>query len=79
MTNAENGDADAPGLAERTLRSARERLAALDELPTSDHVAVFDELHRELSGVLGVLDRDADTGTAPPAGSGGVSGNDNGG
>ncbi len=50
------------GIAERTLEEARRRLAALDELPTADHVAVFDELHRELSGVLERLDQDSGSG-----------------
>ncbi|MBX9390672.1 hypothetical protein ACFPZ0_17325 [Streptomonospora nanhaiensis] len=50
-------DEQAAGIAERTLQMARERLAALDNLPTSDHVAVFDELHRELSTVLNGLDQ----------------------
>ncbi|NYH50782.1 MULTISPECIES: hypothetical protein [Nocardiopsis] len=51
----------AEALAEQTLRSTRERLAALDSAPTTEHVAVFDTLHQELSGVLGALDQDANT------------------
>lgn len=54
--------APAPGsegaaIAEQTLRSVRQRLASLDDLPAADHVAVFDALHQELSDVLGSLDR----------------------
>ncbi|MGW5880364.1 hypothetical protein ACWFMI_27840 [Nocardiopsis terrae] len=45
----------AEALAERTLDATRERLAGLDALPTAEHVAVFDTLHQELSGVLGAL------------------------
>ncbi|WP_017625523.1 hypothetical protein [Nocardiopsis chromatogenes] len=44
-------------IAEQTLRSVRQRLASLDDLPAADHVAVFDALHQELSDVLGSLDR----------------------
>ncbi|WP_046468478.1 hypothetical protein [Allosalinactinospora lopnorensis] len=50
------------GIAARTLEEARRRLAALDDLPTADHVAVFDELHRELSGVLERLDQGGEAG-----------------
>lgn len=46
-------------LAEQTLRSTRERLESLETLPTAEHVAVFDTLHQELSGVLGALDQGA--------------------
>ncbi len=45
----------AEAMAEQTLRATRERLADLDALPTHEHVAVFDTLQQELSGVLGVL------------------------
>ncbi|MEU3018503.1 hypothetical protein ABZ635_14040 [Nocardiopsis sp. NPDC007018] len=45
----------AEALAEQTLGATQERLAALDELPTHEHVEVFDTLQRELSGVLGAL------------------------
>ncbi|MDT0303135.1 hypothetical protein [Streptomonospora wellingtoniae] len=48
----------AAGIAERTLQMARDRLAALDDMPTADHVAVFDELHQELSTVLNGLEQD---------------------
>jgi len=51
-------DQQAAGIAQRTLHMARDRLAALDDLPTADHVAVFDELHQELSTVLSGLDQD---------------------
>ncbi|WP_150243428.1 hypothetical protein [Nocardiopsis quinghaiensis] len=51
----------AEALAEQTLRGTRERLEALDSAPTVEHVAVFDTLHQELSGVLGALDQDANT------------------
>ncbi|WP_159943739.1 MULTISPECIES: hypothetical protein [unclassified Nocardiopsis] len=51
----------ARALAQQTLDSTRERLRALDSAPTADHVAVFDTLHQELSGVLGALDQDAKT------------------
>ena len=46
---------EAEALAERTLGATRERLAELDVLPTHEHVAVFDALQQELSGVLGAL------------------------
>ncbi|MBQ1081291.1 hypothetical protein [Nocardiopsis sp. B62] len=49
----------AEALAERTLGATRERLAALDTLPTHEHVAVFDTLQQELSGVLGALGQNA--------------------
>jgi hypothetical protein len=49
----------ARALAEQTLHSTRERLDSLASLPTSEHVAVFDTLHQELSGVLGALDQGA--------------------
>lgn len=54
--SAENAHAateqqQAAGIAERTLQMARERLAALDDMPAADHVAVFDELHQELSKI----------------------------
>lgn len=48
-------DERAEALAEQTLRATGERLAGLDEMPTHEHVAVFDALQRELSGVLGAL------------------------
>jgi hypothetical protein len=51
-------EAVADGLVERTVEGTRERLAALDDLAVHEHVAVFDDLHRELSGVLAALDRD---------------------
>ncbi|WP_116246545.1 hypothetical protein [Nocardiopsis sp. FIRDI 009] len=56
----------AAALAERTLAGTRERLSALDGLPTADHVGVFDSLHQELSTVLGALDQDADGPRRPP-------------
>ncbi|GAA1110982.1 hypothetical protein [Nocardiopsis composta] len=43
-------------IAERTLESARQKLAALDGMPVAEHPKVFDELHRELSAVLGGLE-----------------------
>ncbi|MCY9784674.1 hypothetical protein KIK06_12300 [Nocardiopsis sp. EMB25] len=52
-------------LAERTLTSTRERLAALDGLPTAEHVGVLDSLHQELSSVLGALDQDANAPAGP--------------
>ncbi|WP_131099129.1 hypothetical protein [Streptomonospora litoralis] len=55
---AATAEQQAAGIAERTLQRARERLAALDDLPTADHVAVFDELHQELSTVLSGLEQD---------------------
>lgn len=48
-------DEQAEALAEQTLRATRERLAGLDDAPTHEHVAVFDALQQELSGVLGAL------------------------
>ncbi|MFI6578651.1 hypothetical protein ACIBFB_22935 [Nocardiopsis sp. NPDC050513] len=56
----------AAALAEQTLVSTRERLAALDTLPTAEHVGVLDALQRELSTVLGALDQGADTPRRPP-------------
>ncbi|MFD6953048.1 hypothetical protein A6A08_25670 [Nocardiopsis sp. TSRI0078] len=56
-----NPEEQAEALAEQTLRGTRERLEALDSAPTAEHVAVFDTLHQELSGVLGTLDQDANT------------------
>ncbi|WP_017573046.1 hypothetical protein [Nocardiopsis halotolerans] len=56
-----NPEDQAQALAEQTLRSTRERLESLETLPTAEHVAVFDSLHQELSGVLGALDRGANT------------------
>ena len=49
----------AEALAEQTLDSTRERLAELDSLPTHEHVAVFDTLQQELSGVLNALGQSA--------------------
>lgn len=49
----------AEAMAEQTLSATRERLAGLDALPTHEHVAVFDTLQQELSGVLGVLGQSA--------------------
>ncbi|MDA8369339.1 MAG: hypothetical protein M0026_05670 [Nocardiopsaceae bacterium] len=51
-------DEAAAGVAERTAEGTRQRLASLADLPTADHVAVFDALHRDLSGVLAALDRE---------------------
>lgn len=48
-------DGQAEALAEQTLQATRERLSGLDSLPTHEHVAVFDTLQQELSGVLGAL------------------------
>ncbi|MEE2041481.1 hypothetical protein Q8791_30095 [Nocardiopsis sp. CT-R113] len=48
-------------VAEQTLSGTRERLAELESRPTAEHVAVFDTLHQELSGVLGALDQHANT------------------
>ena len=45
-------------LAARTLEGTRARLAGLADMPTAEHVEVFDALHRELSAVLGALDQD---------------------
>ncbi len=36
--------------------AAIEELGRLDELPTSEHVAVYDGLHRQLQGALADLD-----------------------
>ena len=49
----------AEAVAEQTLGATRELLAALDGLPTHEHVEVFDTLQRELSGVLGALGHSA--------------------
>jgi hypothetical protein len=51
----------AEAVAEQTLSGTRERLESLGSRPTSEHVPVFDALHRELSGVLGALDQNANT------------------
>ncbi|MFC4565326.1 hypothetical protein ACFO4E_26015 [Nocardiopsis mangrovi] len=56
--SAEAEDAAAAGMAERIVEGTRERLEALDDLPTAEHVAVYDSLHRELSGALSALDRE---------------------
>ncbi|MFC3994526.1 hypothetical protein ACFOVU_01260 [Nocardiopsis sediminis] len=56
--SAEAEDAAAAGMAERIVDGTRERLEALDHLPTAEHVAVYDELHRELSSALSALDRE---------------------
>ena len=52
-------------VAEQTLSGTRERLAELESRPTAEHVAVFDALHQELSGVLGALDQNANTPRSP--------------
>ncbi len=36
--------------------TAIERLDALDELPVAEHVAVYDEVHRQLQDTLATLD-----------------------
>lgn len=51
---------DPEELAGRTLEGTKERLASLDERPTTEHVEVFDALHQELSAVLGALDPGTD-------------------
>ncbi|MBR8742749.1 hypothetical protein [Nocardiopsis sp. MG754419] len=56
------GDEQAQALAEQTLRATRERLDGLDSLPTHEHVAVFDTLQQELSGVLGALGQGSQSG-----------------
>ncbi|MFC4865460.1 MULTISPECIES: hypothetical protein [Streptomonospora] len=56
--HAATEEQQAAGIAERTLQMARDRLAALDDMPTADHVAVFDELHQKLSTVLNGLEQD---------------------
>lgn len=43
-------------LAARTIAGVRAELEALDQLPTAEHVAVFETVHRELSDALSVLD-----------------------
>lgn len=48
-------------VAEQTLSGTRERLESLGSRPTAEHVAVFDALHQELSGVLGALDQHANS------------------
>lgn len=40
----------------RTVDAAVERLAELDALPTSEHVAVYDAVHRQLQDALADLD-----------------------
>ena len=55
-------DDQAEALAEQTLRATRERLAGLDDVPTHEHVAVFDALQQELSGVLGALGQGTQSG-----------------
>lgn len=55
-------DEQAEALAEQTLRATRKRLAGLDDVPTHEHVAVFDALQQELSGVLGALGQGTQSG-----------------
>jgi hypothetical protein len=43
---------------EPAVDTAIERLGELDELPVSEHVAVFDEAHRLLQDSLADLDED---------------------
>lgn len=43
-------------IAQQAVDGVRERMASLDGLPTAEHVAVFDQVHRELSAVLSSLD-----------------------
>jgi propanediol dehydratase small subunit len=40
----------------QTVDAAVERLAELDALPTSEHVAVYDAVHRQLQDALADLD-----------------------
>src|SRR5699024_768460 len=47
---------DPEELAARTLEGTKERLSSLEERPTAEHVEVFEQLHQELSAVLGALD-----------------------
>ncbi|ASU84602.1 hypothetical protein CDO52_18940 [Nocardiopsis gilva YIM 90087] len=61
MSDQTEDDA-AAGLAEQTLEGTRQRLADLDGLPISEHVAVFDQLHRDLSAVLNSIDQQEDQG-----------------
>ena len=51
---------DPEELAARTLEGTKERLSSLEERPTAEHVEVFEQLHQELSAVLGTLDPGAD-------------------
>jgi hypothetical protein len=44
-----------PAAAE-SVRPALERLAALDALPTPEHVEVYEDVHRRLHGALSDLD-----------------------
>lgn len=45
-----------PSTGEPRVDEAVDRLAALDELPVTEHVAVFDETHRMLQDALADLD-----------------------
>ncbi|MBB6119801.1 hypothetical protein [Nocardiopsis algeriensis] len=56
----------AEALAAQILDSTRQRLESLESRPTPEHVAVFDALHQELSGMLGALDHDTDGRQRPP-------------
>ncbi|PSK91743.1 hypothetical protein CLV63_11924 [Murinocardiopsis flavida] len=49
-------------LADQAVDSVRERLAALDDLPTVEHVAVFEQVHGDLSAVLNSLDSPSNPG-----------------
>jgi len=40
----------------QTVDAAVERLAELDALPTSEHVAVYDAVHRQLQDALADID-----------------------
>lgn len=50
------GREEEAALAERTLTELRARLEALEVLPSAEHVAVFEAVHRELSEALSTLD-----------------------
>ncbi|GAA1987211.1 hypothetical protein GCM10009799_10990 [Nocardiopsis rhodophaea] len=63
MSDQPEDDA-AADLAKQTLDGTRQRLADLDSLPISEHVAVFDQLHRDLSTVLNTIDQQEDQGRA---------------
>jgi hypothetical protein len=51
----EAADAGAPVTAE-AVRPALERLVDVDALPTHEHVAVYDDVHRRLHEALSDLD-----------------------
>lgn len=64
---AEPESSSAEGAAESIGAEVRARLERLNGRPAAEHVAVFDEVHRHLSGALERLaPQDADPPSSPP-------------